>query len=525
MCRGTASREPEPRRHRRHAAAAAEDPVGAAAAKDPVGAAAPSVLEVGQGSRPAVVNPEVAQPVEMRMVLQPEVQVVQPEEVQMWQPESLRWLPDSQGRQDVGAEMRPSQREREHVLVAPSLEVQRELVTSPQGVHPVLPMQMAGVQADQPADDDTGSDAQSAADAPTARFSADERLAESALPPPELAARALAVMDTEDRGPSLTDLASGLPGSMQQQLQQPGLMAGMMPLYSPPRQEVQPVWADFFSCGTTGVDSFFCVGPSSHELPPLPPSLGSCAMSPWGSSVTPVAAAGHSWELLAPSWSPSWLPSWEEAQLQLPQLVPTWASGPEVVFGPGTATPQMQPTTTPPPQPGFSQAQSIEERRARQALADANLSGAGLIAVIADRVSMLHIDEQKAFINKIASLLSSSILPAPAPPVSARRNLKSKLAGVIKPPRQSARLLRLQSNFSSSRRAQAAICVKLGFIKREADFNDDTLLAYIDFFREPMPTDNVAKLMQIARLSSLAQLRLPDEELQAILDELSMRAA
>ena len=134
-------------------------------------------------------------------------------------------------------------------------------------------------------------------------------------------------------------------------------------------------------------------------------------------------------------------------------------------------------------------------------------------------------ENRKAFINKIASLLSSSILPAPAPPVSARRNLKSKLAGVIKPPRQSARLLRLQSNFSSSRRAQAAICVKLGFIKREADFNDDALLAYIDFFREPMPTDNVAKLMQIAGLSSPAQLRLPDEELQAILDELSMRAA
>ena len=65
----------------------------------------------------------------------------------------------------------------------------------------------------------------------------------------------------------------------------------------------------------------------------------------------------------------------------------------------------------------------------------------------------------------------------------------------------------------------------MGFIKREADFNDDALLAYIDFFREPMPTDNVAKLMQIAGLSSPAQLRLPDEELQAILDELSMRAA
>ncbi|KAE8768762.1 hypothetical protein D1007_59710 [Hordeum vulgare] len=82
----------------------------------------------------------------------------------------------------------------------------------------------------------------------------------------------------------------------------------------------------------------------------------------------------------------------------------------------------------------------------------------------------------------------------------------------------------MQSSFSSSRRSQEAICVKLGLIKREADFNDSTLRAYVDFFREPMPPENVAKLTQIAGLSSPAQLRLPESELQAILEELSVRA-
>ncbi|KAI4964332.1 hypothetical protein ZWY2020_006664 [Hordeum vulgare] len=70
----------------------------------------------------------------------------------------------------------------------------------------------------------------------------------------------------------------------------------------------------------------------------------------------------------------------------------------------------------------------------------------------------------------------------------------------------------------------AAICVQLGFIKREADFNDSTLLAYLNFFREPMPMENVAKLVHIAGLSSPSQLHLLEAELQAILDELPVRA-
>uniref|UniRef100_A0A8R7THR2 Uncharacterized protein n=1 Tax=Triticum urartu TaxID=4572 RepID=A0A8R7THR2_TRIUA len=165
----------------------------------------------------------------------------------------------------------------------------------------------------------------------------------------------------------------------------------------------------------------------------------------------------------------------------------------------------------------------MEEQHARRALAEANLSGPGLVAAITARVADLHVDEQRAFVSKIAALLSSSFLGA-SPAVASgpqRRSLRQRLLGAGKGTRQSAWLVRLRSSFSTSRRTQAAICVKLGIIKKAEEFSDDTLLAYIQFFRAPMPPENVAKLAEIAGLSSPAQLRLPDEELQAILEELS----
>ena len=94
----------------------------------------------------------------------------------------------------------------------------------------------------------------------------------------------------------------------------------------------------------------------------------------------------------------------------------------------------------------------------------------------------------------------------------------------MKKSRQSVRLSRQHSNFSSSRRSQAAISVKLGLIRKVEEFSDDTLLQYLHFFRTPMPPENVAKLAEIVGLTSLAQLRLPYDELQAILDELAARA-
>ncbi|KAE8803654.1 hypothetical protein D1007_20500 [Hordeum vulgare] len=199
-----------------------------------------------------------------------------------------------------------------------------------------------------------------------------------------------------------------------------------------------------------------------------------------------------------------------------PQAHLSWATRPQVVLGPAAASCNFQITGP--------HIQSEEEVRARRALADANLSGPGLVNAITQRVPSLQIDDQRAFIGKIASLLSAAILTTPPHAISARHKLKKKLLGAVKAPRQSVRLSRMQSNFSSSRRSQAAICVQLGFIKREADFNDNTLISYLNFFREPMPMENVAKLVQIAGLSSPSQLHLPEAEVQAILDELPVGA-
>ncbi|KAE8802800.1 hypothetical protein D1007_21448 [Hordeum vulgare] len=218
------------------------------------------------------------------------------------------------------------------------------------------------------------------------------------------------------------------------------------------------------------------------------------------------------WSKHVQSENPCWLPGGALGLLHAPHAQLSWVTGPEVVFGPGTAN--------------CTYAQSEEEVRARRALAEANLSGTGLVNTITQRIASLQIDDQRAFIGKIASLLSASILPMSPEANQARQKLKKKkLLDAVKAPSQSVRLSRMQSSFSSSRRSQAAICVHLGFIKREADFNDITLLAYLNFFREPMPLENVAKLVHITGLSSPSQLHLPEAELQAILEELPARAA
>ncbi|KAE8796866.1 hypothetical protein D1007_27990 [Hordeum vulgare] len=299
----------------------------------------------------------------------------------------------------------------------------------------------------------------------------------------------------------------------------------LLPLFSTPRLTLQACcndhkgWAGLFNADAphaywASTCQLTSAGSRCYELPPLPPSLESPV---WDWLVLQQPS------LVQRGWPPIlgegtyWLPGWDAASLQVSRAEPYWTPSPEGVFGPGAGI-NYVPIIEPP-------VQSEEEKRARRALADANLTGLGLVAAITQRVAALQIDEQRAFIGKISSLLWASILSSPPWAISSRQKMKKKLLGAVKAPRQSARLSRMQSSFSSSRRSQAAICVHLGLIKREADFNDSTLRAYVDFFREPMPPENVAKLTQIAGLSSPAQLRLPESELQAILEELSVRAA
>ncbi|KAE8772244.1 hypothetical protein D1007_55831 [Hordeum vulgare] len=89
----------------------------------------------------------------------------------------------------------------------------------------------------------------------------------------------------------------------------------------------------------------------------------------------------------------------------------------------------------------------MEETRTRNALMEANLSGPGLLTAITAKVYELQNDKEQAFISKIASLLSDSLLGAPN---TTSRPLKQRLLGVMKSSRQSAKLSRQRSNFSSS---------------------------------------------------------------------------
>jgi hypothetical protein len=190
----------------------------------------------------------------------------------------------------------------------------------------------------------------------------------------------------------------------------------------------------------------------------------------------------------------------------------------ETLFGPGAmpASPPRQPTMP------------IEEQRARAALADAGLTGVGLLEALTARVSDLQIDEQRAFIAKMAALLSPSLLgaaPTKALPPPRAATFKRKLFGSVKGSRKSTRLRNLRSSFSSSWRSQAAICKQLGLIDKEEDFTDETLLDYINLFKGPIPPTSIAMLTKIAGLSSPSQLRLPDAELQALLEEFPGRSS
>ncbi|KAE8817769.1 hypothetical protein D1007_04538 [Hordeum vulgare] len=90
---------------------------------------------------------------------------------------------------------------------------------------------------------------------------------------------------------------------------------------------------------------------------------------------------------------------------------------------------------------------------------------------------------------------------------------RKKISTSISASQKSARQLRLRSSLSSSIHTEAPICTFLGNIPREEDYTDDTLLAYLQFFKEPMPLANVATLVELGGLSSPAQLCLPDEQL------------
>ncbi|KAE8773629.1 hypothetical protein D1007_54100 [Hordeum vulgare] len=289
-------------------------------------------------------------------------------------------------------------------------------------------------------------------------------------------------------------------------------------------------WADGLSASDAGRISCIATNVCNHYLPPLPPTLDQCV--PPGCEFQPPRSPQRLsfWDRAALLAEPYCLPSWAGAQVAMPLMDVSWNAIPEVTFEPGVFRNIYSPLPNPVHWMEGGEEytrqvwQSVEELRARKALAEANLSGPGLISAITEKVQGLHIDEQQRFIGKIVAIISCSILGAPpAGSASSSRRFKQSPLGAAKASRQSPLLQRMRSLLSSSRRSQADISVRLGVIKRPEEFTDDTLLAYLQFFRAPMPPENVAKLAEIAGLSSPSHLRVPNLELQAVLEELAGR--
>jgi hypothetical protein len=271
----------------------------------------------------------------------------------------------------------------------------------------------------------------------------------------------------------------------------------------------------------SGIASFFSRRCSNTQLHPLPAQLNSMdnlSAEPWPFQqqhlglVNPGPMSPFQPELLYSTPYPQL--NLQPAAGPLSPAFNCYQKATEIVFGPGAIELSPSRVNVAP--------MSTAEQRARAALLDAKLTGPGLVEAITERVACLQVDEQRAYIARIASLLSPSVLGA-APPKKTTPGLqiKKKLFSSARSIRQSKRLRELRSKFTSSRRSQAAICAMLGIIDTVDDFNDDTMLDYLKFFKEPIPPAKIAKLTELAGVASPSQLQLPVAELQAMLEELA----
>ncbi|KAI4987345.1 hypothetical protein ZWY2020_020145 [Hordeum vulgare] len=260
---------------------------------------------------------------------------------------------------------------------------------------------------------------------------------------------------------------------------------------------------------------------SSEALPSWCPASSTTQFDlpmQWGTRQQHLPPAGLDYGLLSdlvapPAYRSIWGPRFQQTEdiSAMPPFAPTQSLSPEVLFGPGTQLPVDS---------------SIQEARARAALAQANLSGHGLLSAITASVSDLQIDEQRQFFANFISSMPPSLLGSP--PHSQQRgsafaySKKKTLTSIFNKHKcQTAP----RPSMASSRRTQARICKALGMISSEDQFSDATMQAYNQFFKKPMCDDLAAGLSSLAGLDSPAAINLPESDLQAILEEVLVRAA
>ncbi|KAI5018190.1 hypothetical protein ZWY2020_043078 [Hordeum vulgare] len=167
--------------------------------------------------------------------------------------------------------------------------------------------------------------------------------------------------------------------------------------------------------------------------------------------------------------------------------------------------------------PGVQLERSGSDRNRVQNVAQ----GREIVTTIISRVASLPSEKQHWFTERVADLLSPSLLGAPAKSESTPGQVRKKLFASMTKMTKSAKARVVSSSFMASRKSQARFCVRLGLIKDISEFSEETLKMYLSFFKNPLPEPLLSKLAEIARINAPPCIKLPDEDLQLIPDELN----
>lgn len=133
-------------------------------------------------------------------------------------------------------------------------------------------------------------------------------------------------------------------------------------------------------------------------------------------------------------------------------------------------------------------------------------------------VSSLEVDPKTTMMSKVMVLVSQSILGFPTN-VSQKKIKEGakKLLSLATPASRSERPATKTSSMRTSRRAQASACMALGLIKREDEFTEEILAAYLKRFDFNIANHEVGKLAVVTGVTGRPEFVLRDSDLQGLL--------
>jgi hypothetical protein len=157
---------------------------------------------------------------------------------------------------------------------------------------------------------------------------------------------------------------------------------------------------------------------------------------------------------------------------------------------------------------------------ALQALRDANILAQNQVDEVTTKVVDLQVDPKASLLTRLMGKISPSLLGLPPAGAALKKKLASKkLFPSASSSRRSERPATKASTTTLTRKAQESACKQLGLISRDEDFNDDVLQQYLQLFQQPLSTQHVQGLADLAEVSSRPAFRLPEADLCALLKE------